>query len=52
MMVSYQTKVGFTDNMRDESYGVVGQKALISNVKYFFIKRLIISKKLSPPLTF
>ena len=46
--VSYRTKVGFTDNMRDDAYGMVGQKGFFDRfaIKFDYAeRRLILHKK-------
>ncbi len=46
--VSYQTRVGFTDSMRDGAYGMVGQKGFFDRfaIKFDYAERkLILHKK-------
>ncbi len=40
---SYQTKVGFTDGMRDDAYGMVGQKGFFDRfaVKFDYAERKV-----------
>ncbi len=42
--ISYQTKVGFTDNMRDGAYGMVGEKGFFDRfaVKFDYAERKIV----------
>jgi len=45
--IAYQTKVGFTDSMRDGAYGMVGQKGFFDRfaIKFDYAERKIVLHK-------